>query len=334
MTSGLAIEIDSLVKRFDGFAAVDDLSLSVSAGEIFGLLGPNGAGKTTTIRMLLGLVRPTDGSARVLGLDSVRQSRQIHARVGYMSQLFTLYRDLTAAENIQFYGRVYGLSRRQLSVRQQEVIEMAGLAGHADQLTAALSGGWRQRLALGCAVLHRPRVVFLDEPTAGVDPVSRREFWELINGLAEEGVTIFVTTHYMEEAEHCQRVGFMHRGQLVALGPPAALKEQHMEGEVLEIRCEDAPAVVRALQRGKAEAGLDIGEVALYGSEVHVVVSDAVTAAEAVSSWLGVADCRVHGIAPIPPSLEDVFISVVGDAGVTHKADPRAGVSKVEDTQG
>jgi len=333
MTSDLAIEIDSLVKRFDGFTAVDGISLSVSAGEIFGLLGPNGAGKTTTIRMLLGLVRPTDGSARVLGLDSVRQSRQIHARVGYMSQLFTLYRDLTAAENIQFYGRVYGLSRRQLSVRQQEVIEMAGLAGYADQLTAALSGGWRQRLALGCAILHHPRVVFLDEPTAGVDPVSRRDFWELINGLAEQGITIFVTTHYMEEAEHCQRVGFMHRGRLVALGAPAALKEQQMDGEVLAIRCEDAPAVVRALQRGKAESGLDIGEVALYGSEVHVVVSDAVAAAEAVSSWLSVADCRVHGMAPIAPSLEDAFISIVGNAGVTPKAHSRADVSEVGDTQ-
>jgi ABC-2 type transport system ATP-binding protein len=322
MTRGCAIEIDKLVKRFDSFTAVDQLTLSVPSGEIFGLLGPNGAGKTTTIRMLLGLMRPTSGTAQVLGLDSIREACEIHSRVGYMSQLFTLYRELTAAENIEFYGRVYGLSRRELAVRQQEVIGMAGLTGRADQVTAALSGGWRQRLALGCAILHHPQVVFLDEPTAGVDPVSRREFWELINGLAREGITIFVTTHYMDEAEHCQRVGFMHRGRLVGLGSPAELREQQMLGDVLEISCENAPAVVRALQRAKGESRLAIDEVALYGAEVHVVVDDARLVTPQIRAWLSGEGLAVHGIASIAPSLEDVFISVVREMGPVPRGEP------------
>jgi len=267
----------------------------------------------------------------VLGLDSVHQARDIHSQVGYMSQLFTLYRDLTAAENIQFYGRAYGLSRSELAARQQEVTAMAGLTGRADQLTAALSGGWRQRLALGCAILHQPQVVFLDEPTAGVDPVSRREFWELTNGLAREGITIFVTTHYMDEAEHCQRVGFMHRGRLVAVGSPAELKEKQMGGEVLEIRCEDAPAVLRALQRAKAESDLEIDELALYGAEVHVVVRDAKTAIAQISSSLISAGCEVHGIAPIAPSLEDVFISVVERSEPLPQGEPLGDTSEAED---
>jgi ABC-2 type transport system ATP-binding protein len=333
MTLGPAIEISSLVKRFDGFTAVEGLDLSVSRGEVFGLLGPNGAGKTTTIRVLLGLMRPTSGTALVLGLDSVRQAREIHSRVGYMSQLFTLYRDLTAEENIRFYGRVYGLSRSELAAREHEVIRMAGLTGHGDQLATALSGGWRQRLALGCAILHHPQVLFLDEPTAGVDPVSRRDFWELINRLAREGITVFVTTHYMDEAEHCQRVGFMHRGRLVALGSPAELKEQHMSGEVLEIRCQDAPAVVRGLQRARAESRLEIGEVSLYGAEVHVLVRDATAATAQISSWLRGAGCEVQSIAPIEPSLEDVFISVVERTRPVSRHSPSQDSTEAEDAE-
>ncbi len=217
-----SIVVQDLTKKFGDFTAVDNVSFSVSPGEVFGWLGPNGAGKTTTIRILLGLMRPTSGSSYVLGLNSATQTKAMHAVVGYMSQLFTLYSDLTAAENIRFYGMVYGLSDSELKLRQAEIIHMAGLDGRENVLTSSLSGGWKQRLALGCAIVHRPKVVFLDEPTAGVDPISRREFWTLIYAMAKEGVTVLVTTHYMDEAELCQRVGFITQGRLVAIDTPAA----------------------------------------------------------------------------------------------------------------
>ncbi|MBC7264130.1 MAG: ABC transporter ATP-binding protein [Chloroflexi bacterium] len=311
MSTTPAIVVEDLVKRFGDFTAVDHISFEVSRGEIFGFLGPNGAGKTTTIRVLLGLLRPTSGKAMVLGYDVTREAKTMQSRVGYMSQLFTLYPDLTAAENILFYGRVYGLRPRELAQRKDEVVAMAGLRGRENELTSHLSGGWKQRLALGCAILHRPELVFLDEPTAGVDPVSRRQFWELIYGLAQQGVTVFVTTHYMDEAEHCQRVGFIHNGRLMALGAPSELKSQQMRGQVIEIAGADAEAVVRALRQAQQQGLLALDEVALYGAQVHVVVPDAQEAKPAIASFLSDAGLAVQSLNWIAPSLEDVFISNV-----------------------
>src|SRR5512138_1113596 len=238
------ILVQDLTKRFGKFTAVDHVSFDVQPGEVFGWLGPNGAGKTTTIRMLLGLIKPSSGDSFVLGFNSATQTKSVHARVGYMSQQFTLYNDLTAKQNIRFYGGVHGLSSEELKNRIPEILHMAGLEGRENVLTGSLSGGWKQRLALGCAIVHRPKVVFLDEPTAGVDPISRREFWELIYGMSRQGVTILVTTHYMDEAELCQRVGFISQGRLVALDSPARLKKTQMRGRVLEI---NSPAPERVM---------------------------------------------------------------------------------------
>jgi len=311
MSAEPAIVAENLVKRFGTFTAVDDISFTVSRGEIFGFLGPNGAGKTTTIRMLLGLLRPTSGKAVVLGYDVAKEAKIMQAHVGYMSQFFTLYPDLTAAENIAFYGRVYGLSPQELERRKEEIIQMAGLSGRENELTSRLSGGWKQRMALGCAIVHNPELVFLDEPTAGVDPVSRREFWELIYDLARGGATIFVTTHYMDEAEHCQRVGFISQGRLVALGSPSELKAKRMRGQVLEIACSDAESTVRILQQAQQQGQLALDEVALYGAQVHVVVPDAQEAQPIIASLLASKGIAVQSIDWIAPSLEDVFISNV-----------------------
>jgi ABC-2 type transport system ATP-binding protein len=311
MSAEPAILVDDLVKRFGDFVAVDHVSFSVARGEIFGFLGPNGAGKTTTIRMLLGLLNPTSGRALVLGYDVSKQAKAMQARAGYMSQLFTLYPDLTAAESIDFYGQVYGLRRRELVPRRAEILQMAGLTGRENQRTASLSGGWKQRLALGCAIVHRPELVFLDEPTAGVDPVSRREFWELIYNLARGGTTVFVTTHYMDEAEHCQRVGFINDGRLVALGSPSELKATQMRGQVLEIACADAESAVRVLRAAVRAGRLALDEVALYGAQVHAVAASAEQARPAIAELLEEAGIVVQSIDWIAPSLEDVFISDV-----------------------
>ncbi|HUW11987.1 MAG TPA: ABC transporter ATP-binding protein, partial [Anaerolineae bacterium] len=266
----VAVEVVDLTKQFDTFTAVDGVSFTVRAGDIFGFLGPNGAGKTTTIRMLLGLLRPTSGSASVLGFDIVRKSEEVRKHVGYMSQRFSLYNDLRVVENLDFYGRTYGVRGRELAERKRFVLEMAGLRGRERELTGNLSGGWKQRLALGAAILHQPRILFLDEPTAGVDPVSRRKFWDLLYAMAEEGTTIFVTTHYMDEAEHCHRLAFIHQGRIVAEGSPERIKREQMRGQVLEIDCdqpERALLALRALER--------FDEVALYGAQIHAVVAGA-----------------------------------------------------------
>jgi ABC-2 type transport system ATP-binding protein len=306
-----AIEVQGLTKRFGSFVAVDGVSFAVRPGEVYGWLGPNGAGKTTTIRMLLGLLKPSGGQARVLGYDPARQTKAMQARVGYMSQLFTLYNDLTAAENIRFYGLAYGLSRADLRRRQAEILEMAGLVGRGDALTANLSGGWKQRLALGCAIVHRPQVVFLDEPTAGVDPISRREFWGLIYDMAKTGITVMVTTHYMDEAELCQRVGFINLGRLIALDTPGQLKETQMRGQVLEISAPVPDQVMRVLKAAQAGGVLPLEEVALYGAQVHAVVPDAEELKGPVLAHLAQNGVEVHGIEWIAPTLEDVFISAV-----------------------
>jgi len=276
----------------------------VPRGAIFGFLGPNGSGKTTTIRMLLGLLKPTSGAARVLGYDCARETEKIRRRAGYMSQRFSLYNDLTVAENLRFYAGAYGVPRSRFAERRAYVLEMAGLRGRERELAANLAGGWKQRLALGVAILHEPQIVILDEPTAGVDPVSRRQFWELLYGLARAGTTIFVTTHYMDEAEQCQALAFIHRGKLIAEGSPAEIKAGQMRGQVLEIICQPTDVALPVL---KGMAGFD--EVALYGAAIHVVAERIAERIPAVREALTRAGVSVSEALVIPPSLEDVFIS-------------------------
>jgi ABC-2 type transport system ATP-binding protein len=301
-----AVQAVELTKQFGDFTAVDRVSFTVGRGVIFGFLGPNGAGKTTTIRMLLGLLRPTTGSATVLGFDIVKQTAEVKKRIGYMSQRFSLYDDLTVDENLNFYGRTYGVRGKPLQARKLFVLEMAGLEGRERELTRNLAGGWKQRLALGTAIIHEPEMLFLDEPTAGVDPISRRAFWDLLYELAEAGTTIMVTTHYMDEAEHCQNLAFIQRGRIVARGSPADIKETKMRGQVLEIDC-DQPALAIPVLR---EMGV-FEEVALYGALVHAVAPDVEALREQVAQRLAKEGVQVRTTDPIAPSLEDVFISSV-----------------------
>jgi ABC-2 type transport system ATP-binding protein len=316
-----AIKTVDLTKKFGDFTAVDGISFNVQRGEIFGFLGPNGAGKTTTMRILMGLIPPTSGEVTVLGLNSRTQKNEIHRRIGYMSQRFSLYDDLTVAENLNFFGRAYGVRGQKLEERRTDILEMAGLQGREKEMTRNLSGGWRQRLALGCAILHEPELLFLDEPTAGVDPISRRDFWDLLYTLCNEAAplsqrgTIFVTTHYMDEAEHCHRLVFIQNGRLAAMGSPEEIKKEKMDGQVLEIDCSNVTAAVTILR----EANL-FQEVALYGAQIHVVIDNAQAHQEKASSrireLLAAEDITVEGIAVIEPSLEDVFIaSVRNEAG-------------------
>ena len=304
------IQVENLSKRFGEFAAVDNVSFEVKAGEVLGWLGPNGAGKTTTMRMLLGLLHPTAGNIRVLGFDPATEAKKLHHSVGYMSQLFTLYNDLTAAENIRFYGEVYGIPIEQRAKREAEILQMAGLEGNKNRLAAHLSGGWRQRLALGCAIIHHPKLVFLDEPTAGVDPVSRREFWRLIYALSKAGTTIMVSTHYMDEAELCQRVGLMSQGRLVALDTPDALKKQ-MRGQVLEINTSQPEQTLLALKSARQTGLIPLEEAALYGAQVHAVVPDAKAGRKSIQQLLANQSIHVQSIEWITPTLEDVFISSI-----------------------
>ncbi len=301
-----AVVVEGLVKRFGSFTAVDNVAFSVDRGAIFGFLGPNGAGKTTTIRMLLGLLQPTSGRALVLGYDVAREAQAMRRRIGYMSQKFSLYRDLTVEENVNFYGKVYGLRGEKMAARKTAMLELVGLQSESRALTRELSGGWQQRLALGCAILHQPDVLFLDEPTAGVDPISRRVFWELLYLLAEGGTTIFVTTHYMDEAERCQELAFIMGGKLIARGSPRVIKETRMHGQVLELDCSDTRRAVPALQKMKL-----FDEVALYGSRIHLVSEGALEHINPVRETLSALGVLIHSIEEVLPSLEDVFISQV-----------------------
>jgi len=310
-TQPTPICLQNLTKRFGAFLAVDDVSFSVQAGEVFGWLGPNGAGKTTTIRMLLGLMKPSVGSSHVLGFNSATQAKLVHAHVGYMSQQFTLYNDLTALQNIRFYGGIQGLSSAELRRRTPEIIQMAGLEGRENVLTGSLSGGWKQRLALGCAIVHRPKVVFLDEPTAGVDPISRRQFWELIYQMTKEGVTVLVTTHYMDEAELCQRVGFITQGRLIAIDTPARLKQTQMRGQVLEIRTTSPDRAMKILKAAQQSRQFPLDEVALYGAQIHAVISNDEDYRTDLQALLAAENINVTAIEQIAPTLEDVFISSV-----------------------
>jgi ABC-2 type transport system ATP-binding protein len=304
-----AVEIRDLTKRFGAFVAVDRVSLQVQGGEIFGFLGANGAGKSTTIRMLCGLLAPTSGTAIVQGIDVAKNPEGVKSRIGYMSQRFSLYEDLTVRQNLRFFGGVYGLRGRAYHEREAWAIEMAGLGGKEDRLTRGLPGGWRQRLALACAVMHHPRVVFLDEPTSGVDPLSRRRFWSLIDDMSRQGVTIFVTTHYLDEAEYCHRLALIHAGQLVALGTVDELKRVFAGRAVLEV---SAPRVNDALDALAAQAW--VRETSLFGTRLHVVVDDPRAGAGRVEELLRAAGNMPFTVERILPSLEDVFIHHVEGA--------------------
>jgi ABC-2 type transport system ATP-binding protein len=305
-TSEFTVTLRDLTKRFGDFMAVNRVSLDVKRGEIFGFLGPNGAGKSTTIRMLCGILTPTGGSGTVAGFDIVREPEHIKSVIGYMSQKFSLYEDLTVEENIDFYSGIYRIPAGKKSERKEWVIAMAGLTEHRASRTAILSAGWKQRLALGCAILHEPPVIFLDEPTSGVDPISRRNFWDLIYRLAEQGTTVFVTTHYMDEAEYCDRLGLIYRGELTALGTPEELKTRFMKEEIVEILCErprEAMEIVEGIEGVK--------HAALSGGGLHVVAESAIRAIPALTAALSEGNFAVSRIEKIPPSLEDVFVSLI-----------------------
>ncbi len=301
-----AVMVDNLQRRFGQFYAVDGISFSVDKGEIFGFLGPNGAGKSTTIRMLCGLLAPTGGRATVAGFDVGTQPEQIKTRIGYMSQKFSLYEDLTVEENIDFYSGIYRIPAAQKRKRKEWAIECAGLRERRKSITATLSGGWKQRLALGCAVLHEPPILFLDEPTSGVDPLSRRNFWELIYQMAERGVTVFVTTHYMDEAEYCGRIGLIYRGRLIACDTPGRLKTESMQHQILELIC-DRPQ--DALSHLTSLPG--VLESALFGRGLHVMVDESERMIPVVRSNLQNQGFMIQHLQTIVPSLEDVFVSLI-----------------------
>jgi ABC-2 type transport system ATP-binding protein len=284
---------------------VDRISFAARRGEIFGFLGPNGAGKSTTIRILCGLLRPTSGQARVAGIDVAASPDAVRQQIGYMSQKFSLYNDLRVVENLRFFAGLYSVPARDLPDRLAWALRMAGLEGREQFPTRALAVGWKQRLALGCAVLHRPPIVFLDEPTSGVDPVSRRQFWDLIHHMVDEGITVFVTTHYMDEAEYCNRLVLIDRGRIVAMGTPTELKNRYMKGQLLLVECEPLGPGLEAL-RGTP----GVVDAAVFGSSLHAVVADAQSALPKVRECLEAKRLRVGRLEQIPPSLEDVFVSL------------------------
>jgi ABC-2 type transport system ATP-binding protein len=296
-----SVVVEDLVKRFGTFTAVDRISLTVQRGEVFGFLGPNGAGKSTTIRILCGLLRPTSGRALVAGHDVAREPERVREHIGYMSQRFSLYNDLRVLENLRLFAGLYRVPPRVARERMEWVLEMAGLRGREHALTATLAAGWKQRLALGCAIL------FLDEPTSGVDPAQRRQFWELIHSMAAEGVTVFVTTHYMDEAEYCNRLALIDRGQIVALGTPSELKRRALPGELLLLEAEPLGEVLAAVRGFPG-----VLDAAVFGNALHLVVSSAADLVPGLRAHLTAAGFAVHRIVPIRPSLEDVFVTLTG----------------------
>lgn len=305
--AGEAVVVQDLVKRFGGFTAVDRVSFTARQGEVLGFLGPNGAGKSTIIRILCGLLRPTAGRALVAGFDVTRDPEAVRARIGYMSQRFSLYDDLSAIENLRFFGGLYGVAPAELRQRIAWAVEMAGLRGRETALAGTLAGGWKQRLALGCAVLHRPPIVFLDEPTSGVDPMSRRQFWQLIHRMATNGVTVFVSTHYMDEAAYCHRLALLDRGRLVALDTPAVLRTTALRGAVLQVQAPPTAETLAALDAAPGVLG-----AAVFGDGFHVVVDDASAAQDALPVFLAARGIPCQAVVPIAPSLEDVFVQRLG----------------------
>jgi ABC-2 type transport system ATP-binding protein len=317
MNSGDSVVVENLVKRFGDFVAVDRINLKVGKGEVFGFLGPNGAGKSTTIRMLCGLLKPTSGRAQVAGYDVASKPEAVRQNIGYMSQKFSLYNDLTVIENLRLFAGLYSVPSKNLKQRIEWALAMANLKGQENLITGTLPGGWKQRLALGCAVLHKPLVLFLDEPTSGVDPISRRQFWDLIHQMAAQGVTVFVTTHYMEEAEYCNRLALIFRGKIVALGTPSELKRDSMKGDLLLIECEPLGKAVEVLQ-----AAPDVMDAAVFGNALHLVVPAADAAMPRIEKYLADNGITVGRIEKIRPSLEDVFVSLTtaSNAGEENRA--------------
>ena len=307
-----SVVVENLTKRFGDFVAVDDVTFEARQGEIFGFLGPNGSGKSTTIRILCGLLRPSSGRATVAGIDVARNPEAVRQHIGYMSQKFSLYNDLRVAENLQFFAGMYSVPKNEIPARIAWALHMAGLDGRGQNPTSALAVGWKQRLALGCAVLHRPPIVFLDEPTSGVDPVSRRQFWDLIHSMVSEGVTVFVTTHYMDEAEYCNRLALLDRGRIVAMGTPTELKS-HMKGQLLMIECEPLGPALELLQTAP-----DVLDAAVFGSGIHAVVADAAAMAPKIRELLS-GTFRPGRIEQIAPSLEDVFVSLTAARGASKE---------------
>jgi ribosome-dependent ATPase len=304
------IAADGLTRRFGDFVAVREVSFEVPKAAIFGFLGPNGSGKSTVIRMLCGVLRPSGGQGHVLGHDVVKDAEEVKRRIGYMSQKFSLYADLSVVENLDFYGRIYGLSRARLRSRKDELYDLCGVGPYATRLARALSGGWKQRLALACALIHEPEVLFLDEPTAGIDPVARRELWDLLFELSGRGVTLFVTTHYMDEAERCSQVGYIYLSRLIACGKPASLKALKtvtpQGARRLEVSCRQPTAVLRRL---RTLAG--VRDATLFGEVLHVLVDDAVADAALIAACGG--ESAAVALRPIAPTLEDVFVSLSRD---------------------
>ena len=306
-----AIRVMDLTRRFGAFVAVDHLTFDVGQGEIFGFLGSNGAGKSTTIRMLCGLLKPTSGTAVVGGVDVGRDPEGVKRRIGYMSQRFSLYEQLTVDQNIRFFGGIYGLDEKRLAERRRFVIQMAGLDGRERTRASELAGGWRQCLALGCAILHEPPIVFLDEPTGGVDPLSRRQFWNLIDQLSASGVTVLVTTHYLDEAEHCHRLAIIHAGALAAIGSTAELKRIFANRSIMEVHAANPVDAMQAL-----DSMAEVEKTSVFGTAVHAVLrADRAVSAEALADRLVRSGVPVTGIGLVPPSLEDVFLEVAESAG-------------------
>ena len=301
----IAVEVENLVKRFGAFTAVDNISFQVNKGEVFGFLGPNGAGKTTTIKILCGLLTPTAGKGRVGEYDVFTQSEKIKENIGYMSQRFSLYDDLTVEENIDFYSGIYKVKKELKKDKKEWVLKMADLEDKTKRKTRELALGWKQRLALGCALLHDPPILFLDEPTSGVDPVSRRNFWDLIYSLSDKGTTVFVTTHYMDEAEYCHRLGLIFRGKLVQIGTPEELKDKSMDSLVWELKCENPIEALESLQKDKK-----VTEASLFGMNIHILFSGE---AEPAFVWqfLKGKGIEIIKLEKIVPSLEDVFVSLI-----------------------
>jgi len=300
-----SVVVENLTKSFGKFVAVDNISFQAHPGEIFGFLGPNGAGKSTTIRILCGLLRPTSGRARVAGIDVAIEPEAVRQRIGYMSQKFSLYNDLRVIENLRFFAGLYSVPAKVMPERIAWALRMAGLEGREQSPTSALAVGWKQRLALGCAVLHRPPVVFLDEPTSGVDPVSRRQFWKLIHEMVGEGITVFVTTHYMDEAEYCNRLVLIDSGRIVAMGTPSELKSRHMKGQLLLVECAPLGLGLEAVRNAPG-----VLDAAVFGSSLHAVVTDATATMPRIREALEAQQIKVARLEQIPPSLEDVFVSL------------------------
>jgi ABC-2 type transport system ATP-binding protein len=297
---------ENLVKRFDRFLAVDRVSFRVGRGEVLGFLGPNGAGKSTIIRILCGLLRPSAGRALVAGIDVARDPEAVRERIGYMSQKFSLYRDLSVEENLRFFGGIYRVPKHELPERMRFAIDMAGLGGREKALVSTLAGGWQQRLALGCAVLHRPPILFLDEPTSGVEPTSRRRFWDLIHSLAADGVSVLVSTHYMDEAEYCHHAALINQGRLIAIGSPEELKRTALGGELLLVECKALGPTLAVLQHAPG-----IIDCSVFGNALHVLVGDAEKALRTLPAYLAQRNLQPTRLDRIHPSLEDVFVRLI-----------------------